>query len=139
MPPTFVENYHGEEYKIQFEFNRSSFIRLHIAIDYVTMSLGPQILIPHEVLEVEPQLTVKESELPWFNKSLDNFQRQTVINILEGISRPTPYVIFGPPGMIFLYSRGDKGKLASLNWRLVHKYLNHGLEVFRPNLNQKKV
>ncbi|XP_070558599.1 RNA helicase Mov10l1-like [Ptychodera flava] len=35
---------------------------------------------------------------PFFNSHLNERQRSTVFRILEGLARPTPYVIFGPPG-----------------------------------------
>lgn len=103
----FVERYEYSAVSIEFQFNRMGFVRQHIAVDYSTEVLGFNMLMPTQVIENVTQLEVKlvdekivkgDVELKWFNPNLNEFQREAVVNIMKGKARPTPYVIFGPPG-----------------------------------------
>ena len=46
---------------------------------------------------------VKQDELKFFNKILNRRQKAAVTRILNGESRPTPYILFGPPGIACVY------------------------------------
>lgn len=103
----FVDRYEFSDVSIEFHFNRMGFVRQHIAVDYSTQTLGFNMLMPTRVIENAVQLDVEliddkimkgDVELKWFNPDLNNYQRQAVVNIMQGKARPTPYIIFGPPG-----------------------------------------
>ncbi|KAK9872976.1 hypothetical protein WA026_020324 [Henosepilachna vigintioctopunctata] len=49
--------------------------------------------ILNENLQVENMLKIE-----WYNKDLNFYQQQAVKNIILGVARPLPYIIFGPPG-----------------------------------------
>ncbi|XP_044008697.1 probable RNA helicase armi [Aphidius gifuensis] len=106
--PKFHEIYHGEDCIITFKSSYSSIGRCHNAVNLAILYLGPELLFPTYVKEKLSQTKiyetisssdiVKEHKLNWFNKKLNKYQKDAVYNILLGIARPLPYVIFGPPG-----------------------------------------
>lgn len=100
------------EYSIDFEFSRTIFRQQHHAIDTVTSSqgLGFNFIFPDQnkienrrfpQIDVElneGKLTRFGNELQWFDKKLNKYQKEAVVNVLRGENRPLPYLIYGPPG-----------------------------------------
>lgn len=104
----FHEKYNDEDYQITFHFSRKKLRMQHHAIESKELR-SSLILFPNEIKEIAKQfdaeLDVETEELrsgsanvPWFNPRLNIVQKQAVTNILQGVARPTPYIIFGPPG-----------------------------------------
>lgn len=109
---SFRKNYKNEDYEITFHFSRNPLMKQHHAIELAMKNLSHEaVLFPNEVHEKTKQTDVSldldngsllcnksTSTLPWFNPSLNIVQKQAVTNILQGVARPMPYVIVGPPG-----------------------------------------
>lgn len=104
----FHDTYNSEDYDIVFQFSRNPLRKQHHAIDVVSKSV-PFVLFPNKITlngkqvdvglnKENGELQFKGSIVPWFNPSLNIIQKQAVTNILQGVARPLPYVIFGPPG-----------------------------------------
>lgn len=104
----FTDNYDGSKIEINFPLNRLNFVRQHLGIESVVSNLGFNVLLPSEIIERPLQInatfehskaTKDAEELTFFNNSLNEYQQRAVVNIMQGIARPTPYIVFGPPGM----------------------------------------
>ena len=119
----FHEDYHGEDCEVVFKGSTTVLQRCHAAIGVVREKLGSEFLFPKKVMEKEPQYNFIEDDsddeeevddennqlkkleallhkkkINWFNKQMNIYQKEAVKNILKGLARPLPYVIFGPPG-----------------------------------------
>ncbi|KAJ6650187.1 putative RNA helicase armi, partial [Pseudolycoriella hygida] len=100
--------YNSEDYDIKFFFSRMPLRKQHHALELVYRKL-PFVLFPSKIMMNEKQMDVEldsdsgemrsgSSVIPWFNPLLNIIQKEAVVNILQGVARPMPYVIFGPPG-----------------------------------------
>ncbi|XP_045499637.1 probable RNA helicase armi [Colias croceus] len=95
----FHETYDGGDVSVAFHLNRTVYRRAHQAINTVLSNLGPDVLFPSKIVQKPEQVSSEKLQnIQWYNKKLNNGQKNTILNILKGESRPLPYVIFGPPG-----------------------------------------
>lgn len=108
----FDATFNHEAYSVKFSFNPLHFYRLHRTIDMATRMFNENILFPNKLIEAETtqlsvyldslyQLRHKKSKmvLPWFNRNLNDYQKEAVLNVLRGECRQMPFIIYGPPGM----------------------------------------
>lgn len=104
----FHAKYNSEDYDIVFYFSRTSLRKQHHAIDLaarkISFALFPNKIVVNQ-FQMDVSLNMENGELqsgnttlPWYNPALNIVQKQAVTSILQGVARPLPYVIFGPPG-----------------------------------------
>lgn len=107
----FHSSHNRRDYSVEFFFSRSSFKRQQYALDQVISprGLGLDFLFPKmdsfkKNLQLEVSLSdggnieLNGKEHEFFNKSLNDYQKRAVVNILRGETRPLPYIVYGPPG-----------------------------------------
>lgn len=120
----FHNKYNGEDVSISFFFSRASFQKCHFAVDLACTHLGSRVLFPDKLVLNKEQIifdpsqfssddlilndlpnreydeidSCKKRTIKWVNPNLNHIQKKAIINILMGVARPLPYIIFGPPG-----------------------------------------
>lgn len=95
----------GLRFDVNFLMSRTPFRRCHQGIELISnSSLFKKILFPTtptNLQPVAPKLNLVETDpqsLRCFSSELNQHQRRAVISILRSTCRPSPYIIFGPPG-----------------------------------------
>ncbi|WAR30935.1 M10B1-like protein [Mya arenaria] len=83
-----------QRFDIRFDFSPLNLWVMHRAVKY-SAGVAP-ILFPTQstMSPGQESITLK----PWFDRNLNDEQQTAVKNIVQGTSRPAPYIIFGPPG-----------------------------------------
>jgi len=123
----FHNRFAMQECDVMFYFNRTTLRRAHRAVEFA-LTLGEEVLFPRTLSPKLPVLTLALANLstskqktdieqgPFlsgskaessskerpedflYNTSLNERQRAAVCRIVSGQCRPTPYLLFGPPG-----------------------------------------
>ncbi|XP_074610550.1 RNA helicase Mov10l1-like isoform X2 [Acropora palmata] len=107
----FNEEFHNrfamQDCDVMFCFNRTTLRRAHRAVEFA-LSLGEPVLFPRKLSPKLPVFNLTTSDLPTteqcveedflYNSSLNERQRAAVCRIVSGQCRPSPYLLFGPPG-----------------------------------------
>lgn len=118
----FHSNHNRRDYSVEFHFSRASFKRQQFALDQIISprGLGIDYLFPKEEvqkknlqldvsLSADGKLSSNGNDYEFFNKSLNVYQKQAVVNVLRGeLKFYGPYIIYGPPGNIIFFAYFDK-------------------------------
>lgn len=88
----------GMKFDVRFTFGRMPLRLMHRAISMVESCKLWDFVLPEVAFPSEP--AVRISKLKCFNKKVERNAEQftAVKNILLGLHRPFPYLLFGPPG-----------------------------------------
>ncbi|KAK7788775.1 hypothetical protein R5R35_010039 [Gryllus longicercus] len=84
---------------VRFSFSRYPISVMHCAVHNIVVKKMDFIIFPDNV-KCASSLLKNDVKLEFVSKEVESNreQRQAVINIVKGVCRPAPYIIFGPPG-----------------------------------------
>ncbi|OWF53196.1 putative helicase MOV-10 isoform X2 [Mizuhopecten yessoensis] len=90
----------GLKFNVRFVFNRLPLRLQHRACSLAKDEGLEDFLFPTERTICSRNMNILPLPLMLYNKDLENNdeQKKAIHNILSGISRPAPYLVFGPPG-----------------------------------------
>ena len=95
----------GMRVDVRFRFKRMGLRLCHDALDFISSEenydIFNKMLFPKtDSLRSLPRMNLSTSfsDIPWFNRNLNQAQRQAVYGVMGCVFRPIPYIIFGPPG-----------------------------------------
>jgi hypothetical protein len=90
-------NYNNVLGSVYLELNRSNLRVMHQASEHASLLSDPRIYYPRiEYLSTSIQTHSTNNLI--YNEKLNPQQIQAIRNILDGTSKPLPYIIYGPPG-----------------------------------------
>ncbi|KAG1686823.1 putative helicase mov-10-B.1 [Nymphon striatum] len=93
----FYERYTKEmRFNVRFTFQRYPLVKMHEALDFYPDV--KHILFPKA--STNTSKNVNSDDVKFYNKDIKNNpeQKQAVENIVNGSSKPIPFLLFGPPG-----------------------------------------
>eukprot|EP00038_Savillea_parva_P026359 m.53449 g.53449 ORF g.53449 m.53449 type:complete len:1222 (-) comp7460_c0_seq1:1994-5659(-) len=97
---SFGATYVGQPVDVEFTLNRTLQRIQHDVLKHQAEQLGLNVLFPRvgQVALRAPRLEVPSPAAKLVCPGLNPEQHAAVWHILEGRARPTPYIVFGPPG-----------------------------------------
>ena len=113
--PEFHQQHYNKEYRIEFVFSLTPFKKQQHALDSAVskVGLGLDFIFPRLRNFIKPcqvdvelgddgNMLINDKRFEFYDKNLNMFQKNAVTNILRGVIRPLPYIIYGPPGKVIL-------------------------------------
>ncbi len=110
LPSSFSRSYiDGLRVDVRFTFSRTTLRTSHQALMVMKTktesSLQSKIVFP-QLLHMydNPPLTplntriIRAPQLNFYNRTLNSEQQTAVVDIVQSVARPAPYLIYGPPG-----------------------------------------
>lgn len=103
-----AESVESASFKVEFSFSSAVYKKLRDGVNRAVEVLGEGFLFPSEIGVVKsPLLSVhlddgvlklNDTEIPWFQREIDDSQKAAVVQALRANFRPLPHIIHGPPG-----------------------------------------
>ncbi|PFX17671.1 putative helicase MOV-10 [Stylophora pistillata] len=91
----------GKKFDIQFTFNRLTVQMEHRACERIASECKKdmrEVLFPQQEILHRGVIVNQVDDRSFYDRNLNDEQKQAVQKILSGSSRPAPYLVFGPPG-----------------------------------------
>ena len=108
LPPPFSRAYIGGlRVDVRFTFNKTTLRTSHQALtEFKKESTLQNKMIFPQLLDIEenpplPPLNtriIRAPQLKFYNRTLNQEQQTAVVGIIQSVARPSPYLIYGPPG-----------------------------------------
>lgn len=103
LPPTFPTDAHPSDsrFHVRFTYDRWGYRFLHRALQVVEKTPGhmifPSETAPTAETRAKPVVEAEDA-MGWINPSINEEQRQAVMDVVNHAYAPLPYILFGPPG-----------------------------------------
>lgn len=110
----FDQKYKDHKFRMSFSYSRGMIQKQQHAISIIMDRMGEEILFPKDIVARPPLIDVTlnnngimmlkqrnpmpSKHLKWHNPSLNEYQKEAIVNALRAECRPLPHIISGPPG-----------------------------------------